>query len=134
MKEFKGDVDYLTCGPSFYNDKTQNVMIYEGLPMVAYKNIQKEHIFNSEVFYVKSIDMDHKTFTFDVGDEVKTFKADEFKNIFYPAYCVTVHVSQGCSIREKFTIHDWNNHRMNMTAKYVALSRATSINNIQINI
>jgi len=27
MKEFKGDVDYLTCGPSIYNDKTQNVMI-----------------------------------------------------------------------------------------------------------
>jgi len=134
MNEFKGDVDYLTCGASIYNNKTQDVMIYEGLPIVAYKNIQKENIFNSEVYKVTSIDMNEKTFSFDVGDEVKTIKAHEFKNTFYPAYCITAHVSQGCSFSEKFTIHDWNHPRMDMTAKYVSLSRATSINNIQINI
>ena len=38
------------------------------------------------------------------------------------------------TFHEKFTIHDWNHPRMNMTAKYVSLSRATKINNIQINI
>ena len=134
MNAFKGDVDYLTCGPSIYNKKTQDVMIYEGLPIVAYKNIQKENIFNSEVYHITSIDMDDKTFSFNVGDEVKTIKAHEFKNIFYPAYCITAHVSQGVTINEKFTIHDWNHPRMDMTAKYVSLSRATSINNIQINI
>jgi DNA replication protein DnaC len=134
MNVFKGDVDFLTCGPSIYNKKTQDVMIYEGLPIVAYKNIQKEHIFNSEVFHITSIDMNDKTFSFNVGDEVKTFKAHEFKNIFYPAYCITAHVSQGATFKDKYTIHDWNHPRMDLTAKYVSLSRATSINNIQINI
>jgi len=134
MNVFKGDVDFLTCGPSIYNKKTQDVMIYEGLPIVAYKNIQKEHIFNSEVFHIISIDMNDKTFSFNVGDELKTFKAHEFKNIFYPAYCITAHVSQGATFKDKYTIHDWNHPRMDLTAKYVSLSRATSINNIQINI
>ena len=134
MNEFKGDVDYLTCGPSIYNKKTQHVMIYEGLPIVAYKNIQKENIFNSEVYKVKSIDMNEKTFTFDIGDEVRTIKAHEFKNIFYPAYCITAHVSQGTTMTEKYTIHDWNHPRMDSIAKYVSLSRATNISNIQINI
>ena len=134
MNKFKGDVDYLTCGPSIYNKKTQDVMIYKGLPIVAYKNIQKENIFNSEVYHIISIDMNDKTFSFNIGNEVKTIKAHEFKNIFYPAYCITAHVSQGATFHEKFTIHDWNHPRMNMTAKYVSLSRATKINNIQINI
>ena len=80
------------------------------------------------------IDMNDKTFSFNVGDELKTFKAHEFKNIFYPAYCITAHVSQGATFKDKYTIHDWNHPRMDLTAKYVSLSRATSINNIQINI
>ena len=109
-------------------------MIYEGLPIVAYKNIQKENIFNSEVYKVKSIDMTEKTFTVDIGDEVRTIKAHEFKNIFYPAYCITAHVSQGTTMTEKYTIHDWNHPRMDSIAKYVSLSRATYISNIQINI
>ena len=72
MNKFKGDVDYLTCGLSIYNKKTQDVMIYKGLPIVAYKNIQKENIFNSEVYHITSIDMNDKTFSFNIGDEVKT--------------------------------------------------------------
>lgn len=96
--------------------------------------MQKENIFNSEVYHIKSIDVNDKTFSFMVGDEVKTINAHEFKNMFYPAYCITAHVSQGCTFETPYTIHDWNHPRMDITAKYVALSRATNIKNIQIKI
>ena len=94
--------------------------------------MQKENIFNSEVYHIESIDMNDKTFSFMVGDELKTMKAHEFKNMFYPAYCITAHVSQGCTFETPYIIHDWNHPRMDITAKYVALSRATNIKNIQI--
>jgi len=132
MAKFSGDAEFLTCGKAIYNKKTQDVKIYEGLPIVAYKNMQKENIFNSEVYHIKSIDMNDKTFSLMVGDEVKIMKAHEFKNMFYPAYCITAHVSQGCTFETPYTIHDWNHPRMDITAKYVALSRATNIKNIQI--
>ena len=132
MAKFSGDAEFLTCGKAIYNKKTQDVKIYEGLPIVAYKNMQKENIFNSEVYHIESIDMNDKTFSFMVGDELKTMKAHEFKNMFYPAYCITAHVSQGCTFDTPYTIHDWNHPRMDITAKYVALSRATNIKNIQI--
>lgn len=134
MAKFSGDAEFLTCGKAIYNKKTQDVKIYVGLPIVAYKNMQKENIFNSEVYHIESIDMNDKTFSLMVGDEVKTMKAHEFKNMFYPAYCITAHVSQGCTFETPYTIHDWNHPRMDITAKYVALSRATKINNIQIKV
>jgi ATP-dependent exoDNAse (exonuclease V) alpha subunit len=104
------------------------------MPIVSYRNNQKEHIYNSEVYTIKSINQDEKTFSFMVGNELKTYKSIEFKNMFYPAFCITAHVSQGASFDVPYTIWDWNHPRMDMTAKYVALSRATNIKNIQINI
>jgi ATP-dependent exoDNAse (exonuclease V) alpha subunit len=134
MNKFVGEHEYLTCDASIYNKKTQHVKIFKGMPIVAYRNIQKEHIFNSEVYTIESIDTNAKTFTFKVEDEVKTYQVDQFKNTFYPGFCITAHVSQGCTFNSKYTIWDWNHPRMDDTAKYVALSRATSIKNIQINI
>lgn len=134
MKKFVGEKDYLTCEASSFNKKTQKVKIFEGMPIVAYRNLSKEGIFNSEVFTVTSIDMDEETFSFMVGEDVMTYKANQFKNLFYPAFCITAHVSQGCTFDQPYTIWDWKHPRMDHTAKYVALSRATNIKNIQIKI
>ena len=134
MDKFVGKQEYLSCDESLYNKKTQKVKIFKGMPIVAYRNIQKEHIFNSEVYTIESIDMKKKTFSFKVDDDLKTMNSSEFKNTFYSAFCITAHVSQGCTFNTKYTIWDWNHLRMDHTAKYVALSRATSIKNIQINI
>ena len=68
MVQFIGDKDYLKCSASIYNEKTQKVKIFEGMPIVAYRNEPKEGICNSEVFTIKSIDCDEKTFSFMVGD------------------------------------------------------------------
>ena len=73
------------------------------MPIVSYRNIGKEGIFNSEVFTVTTINTNEKTFSFMVGDEEKTFSARQFKDIFYPAFCITAHVSQGCTFDKPYT-------------------------------
>ena len=55
-----------------------------------------------------------------------------FQKHFYVAYAITYYQSQGCTLRGKYTIHDWDGHHVNWRAKYVALSRATSKGNVQI--
>ena len=54
----------------------------------------------------------------------------DFNKYFYLAYCITVHASQGETFKEPYTIYDWG--KMCKRAKYVALSRGTKLENIQI--
>ena len=54
----------------------------------------------------------------------------EFTKIFNIAYCITVHKSQGATFDEAYTIHEFN--QFDERLKYVALSRATDINLINI--
>ncbi|KAL1520766.1 hypothetical protein AB1Y20_022332 [Prymnesium parvum] len=60
----------------------------------------------------------------------------KFHELFRVAYCITVHQSQGQTIREKYTIYDWNlkflRDEERARAKYVALSRGTRKDHVQI--
>ena len=53
-----------------------------------------------------------------------------FQYLFYPAYCITTHKAQGQTIKEPFTIHEFD--RMDHKLKYVALTRATKLEDINI--
>jgi ATP-dependent exoDNAse (exonuclease V) alpha subunit len=68
-----------------------------------------------------------------LGSIELSFDIKDFQYYFYPAYCITCHVSQGCTFDEPFTIYDWSHACMDKAAKYVAVSRATSIKYVQIN-
>jgi ATP-dependent exoDNAse (exonuclease V) alpha subunit len=61
------------------------------------------------------------------------FKVSEFSNHFLLAFCITIHCSQGQTYDEKYTIYDWNHPRFNNKLAYVALSRSTKYEYIQIN-
>ena len=54
------------------------------------------------------------------------------QKLFYLNYCTTIHKVQGTTIKEAFTIWDWNHHCMSKKAKYTALSRGTCPENISI--
>jgi hypothetical protein len=56
----------------------------------------------------------------------------EFQKHFRVAYCITYYQSQGCTLKEKYTIYDWDAYHVNSRAQYVALSRATSRGDVQI--
>ena len=134
MDKFSEGKEWLTAQRSIMNKKTQTTKIFVGLPIVAHRNSKEMEIFNSEVFQISDVDFDAKTFTFMNGETEHTMSINQFSSMFYPAFCITAHVSQGCTFDKPYTIWDWNHPRMDATAKYVALSRATSIKNIQINI
>ena len=134
MDKFSQNKEYLTAPRSLMNKKTQETKLFAGMPIVAHRNMKKEEIYNSEVFNIANINIDNKTFSFVDGEKEHTYHINQFSSMFYPAFCITAHVSQGCTFDKRYTIWDWNHPHMDATAKYVALSRATNINNIQIKI
>ena len=58
----------------------------------------------------------------------------ELQGYFRPGYCITVHMSQGKTFRERFTIHDWNVKYMVGRGRYVALSRGSQADLVQISV
>jgi ATP-dependent exoDNAse (exonuclease V) alpha subunit len=55
---------------------------------------------------------------------------DIFQKVFFVAYCITIHKSQGASYNFPYTIHEFD--RLDKKLRYVALTRATDINHINI--
>ena len=115
-----------------HNPKTQDVKLTCGMPIIAHTTNKKLKILNSQTFQITKISSE--TITVDGGDEPITIKTSDFHRFFYLGFCITIHASQGETFTEKYTIHDWNFSRFCKKAKYVALSRGTNINNIQIKV
>jgi hypothetical protein len=118
--------------------KTQDVTLTVGIPAGCHKTRNDKNkkkafngFLNSERFEVQRIDGDIITLV-GCGDREVQIKATEFHKYFYIGFCITVHTSQGETIKEKYTIYDWNSYCFDVRARYVGLSRATSVNNIQI--
>ena len=57
-------------------------------------------------------------------------KFDDFQRMFYVAFCITCHKSQGETYDKPYTIHEFDRYDERM--KYVALSRATKKSLINI--
>ena len=64
------------------------------------------------------------------ADKQVQIEVKDFQQLFYVAYCITIHSSQGETFDENYTIHDWD--KLNKHLRYVALTRATDIKNINI--
>jgi hypothetical protein len=122
------------------DDMSQDIWIYKGLPIISKKNDNKggEYL-NNETFIID--DYDDKNIYISnerVNDDDEIYnhkmivKIDNFIKLFYLNYCTTIHKVQGTTIKEKFTIWDWNHKRMSKKAKYTALSRGVCIDNISI--
>ena len=50
--------------------------------------------------------------------------------MFYVAFCITCHKSQGQTFEKEYYIHEWS--KFDSRLKYIALSRATEKENIHI--
>lgn len=109
---------------------SQDMHLCPGMPVIAMCAQKKLGIFKTSQYVVVAIDTEHVTLS--DGNETIKFPFATFAKYFYMAFCVTVYASQGCTIAEKYTVHDWNFIYMCARAKYVALSRATDISLIQL--
>ena len=110
------------------NENSQDVELIENMPIISMKTDVKIGIVNNEMFTIKSIYQDK----IEITNENKTIEisSKDFQFLFYVAYCITIHKSQGSTFDFDYTIHEW--HKLDKTLKYVALSRATKKNLINI--
>ena len=95
--------------------------IFPNLPIICKVNSKEHDIVNNEQFIVQKIKDDIIL----IQNEEKELKLSvkEFGEMMYPAYCITIHCSQGQSYDESYTIHEW--WRLTDKLKYVALTRST---------
>ena len=73
------------------------------------------------------------TFYITIEDDFKNLikiNIPDFQKFFLVAYGCTVHSSQGMSIGEPYTIHQWD--RMDQRLLYVSLSRSRSYEYINV--
>jgi len=129
IKEHNSEFTFLKADEK--NGKTQNIKLSIGMPIIAHTTNKKLNIMNSESFVIKSIT--DKKFTIEtIGNILTDIELKHFHKFFYLGFCITLHASQGETFKVPYTIYDWGFIHFCNKAEYVAVSRATSISNIQI--
>jgi 5-methylcytosine-specific restriction endonuclease McrA/ABC-type dipeptide/oligopeptide/nickel transport system ATPase subunit len=105
-----------------WDKNSQDMQLYEGLPLIARINARNYNIANNETFkIVGKTDNDHIKVS--DGESYKTIPLNDIPKYFHPAYCLTVHRSQGSTFNQNFTIFEWA--KMTTRLRYTALTRAT---------
>lgn len=122
------------------DEKSLDMWIYKDLPIICKKNDSKGgQYLNNETFIVD--DYDDKNIYISnerINEENEVYtnhmvvKIEDVMDLFYLNYCTTIHKIQGTTIKEKFTIWDWDNKYMDKKARYTALSRGVCLENISI--
>ena len=96
--------------------------------MICKKNDEPQHLINNEQFIVSKLT---SSSVYVKNDEKElVIDMDKFQEFFYPAYCITIHKSQGQSFNFPYTIHEFN--RLNKRLRYVSLTRSCDMKFINI--
>ena len=107
---------------------SQRVKLIPGTPVIAMKGNKALTLIKGATFKVTKLNpltvKDLKT------KKVTVISQELFQEYFYVNFCTTSHKIQGQTIKEEFTVHEFKGMRKEM--KYVALSRATSKNLINV--
>ena len=113
-----------------YDPNSQDVRLCSGMPLISRKNNKELNIFNNETFTIKEIRKKEQIIIIQDEGKEQEIPISQFVVMFNVAFCITTHKSQGLSIDEPYSI--WEYHLFDNRLKYVALSRATDINLINI--
>ncbi len=112
-----------------YDDRSQAVLLNEGMPIILKVDNEDIGIFNNQRFKIVRIG----TLTITIEDDFKKLikiNIPDFQKFFLVGYATTTHSAQGRSIGEPYTIHEWD--RMDQRLRYIALSRSRSYGYINI--
>jgi hypothetical protein len=96
------------CIDKNINDpNSQDMKVFPNLPIICKVNLKEHDIANNEQFIVTNLD--NKFNNIIVSNEEKELKLSvkEFGEMMYPAYCITIHCSQGQSYNASYTFHEW---------------------------
>ena len=84
-------------------------------------------------YQLAAFEKENITMASDIDDEkFINIPFDMFQNLFYPAYAITIYKSQGSTFDHPYTIHEWNHPLFDNILKYVALSRSSALENINV--
>ena len=111
-----------------YDDRSQAVILYESTPVISKVNNDELGLINNQRYIITDIGL-----VITVEDNLKNIikiNVSDFQKYFLVAYATTTHSSQGMTINEPYTIHEWD--RMDQRLRYVALSRSTALENIHV--
>ncbi len=122
--------NYIKLEKLAYDDNSQDVTLVSKTPVIAKVNNSKLAIINNERYTIKKVNNDTRELTIKNDRNEIVIGADEFQKLFRIGYAFTTHSSQGMSIDKPYTIYEFN--RMSKKLKYVALSRSTKHEYINI--
>ena len=63
--------------------------------------------------------------------DVKIFNEEKVDDIFIYSYCATCHSSQGASVKETMTIHEWDLNYVSREWLYTALTRCVDFKKVK---
>jgi hypothetical protein len=119
--------------------KSQDVDLLEGMPVIAHRRWQQAGVKNAARGRVVEVSSftgghgeDHLVICLERTGELVEMKTSEFHRVWRVGFCITVHQAQCITIDEPFTIYGWNNHYMLGRGRYVAVSRGTRMEHVQI--
>ena len=117
-----------------FDKNSQDVMLTEGTPVIAKRNDNDRELCDSETFIITDINTKDEYVQLTENGWKKTLNIhfEEFQQFFYVAWCITLHKSQGCTFDHECTIHEMGRPRFDYRAKYVALSRSTTLGYIKV--
>ena len=113
-----------------YDGNSQDVKLLAGTPILARINNKGLDIDNNETYTIVKIQPTKGTIVASDGTKSLEIKFGDFQRLFRPAYCITIHCSQGKTFDNPYAIHEWS--KLDPRLKYVALSRSTSKENINV--
>ena len=147
--------NYISLKKLEHDDNSQDVILLHKTPLIAKVNDKSLQLINNERYIIKKVvkntrelivenvrqvvkrDDEGVLLTDEDGNVVMhtitktiTIQADAFQKLFRIGYAFTTHSAQGMSIDQPYTIHEFG--KMGQKLKYVALSRATKHENINI--
>ncbi len=116
-----------------FDPNSQDVKLYKNMPVISRRNAIKYDIVNNETFIISQIDFQNEIITVtDNCEKIVDVPFKMFQTMFYVAFAITIYKSQGSTFDHPYTIHEFNHPRFNRRLKYVALSRSTKVDNINI--
>ena len=92
--------------PATKNQKTQNIHLTQGMPIIAHKTNKKLNVLNSQTFIIS--DVTNEIIRYKDGNARYSIPTSDFHKYFYLGFCMTVYASQGETFHKKYTINDWD--------------------------